>query len=122
PQSLRGLRALDFATYFFFFFSFSESAAMKKLLIEVTKMRLQEEVSTKNPLKVLKTIDIGSLIDTVIPVVYLYTRGNKNETIYFADITCAIGRRVMQEFRLGLDSALAARIGSFMLYNFEVLE
>lgn len=90
-------------------------------LLEITKARLEsDEVSSRSPIRILREFDLKELYDVVIPVVYLYTRGKKDEPIFLTEAVCAIGRAVMSHFKQKKDSGLAAKIGAFLLYSFEV--
>lgn len=100
---------------------------MKHKIIELTKSRLESEINiatSRNPLKYLLKYQVSDYIDTVVSIVYLYTRAkrgfNKN-TFYFTEIISAIGHGIRNKYKLKRDSALAAKTGAFMLYNFEHL-
>jgi len=96
---------------------------MKEKIVESLQTRLQVEVVAQNPLKVLKQIKLEDIIDTAIPVIYLYTRGKSSEDspVYMTELVCAIGHAIMSKEFLPKNSGLAAKIGAFILYSFEEL-
>lgn len=97
---------------------------MRQKLIKLLEKRLEAEITNHNPLKVLRELDPAVVTDLAIATVYLYTRpkrGTKNTTIYMAEIISAIGHTVRGKFKLKRDSSVAAKIGGFLLYNFEAL-
>jgi len=96
---------------------------MKKQILDSLSFRLKTEVSSRNPLKYLKAFNIEDYIDSVISVVYLYTRPSKGskKSIYLTEIISAIGHNLRGKYKLKRDSALAAKTGAFMLYSFEEL-
>lgn len=98
---------------------------MKQKIVDCLKERLSSEISSHNPLKYLLKLDLDDYIDNIISVVYLYTRSKKGankNTIYLAEVICAIGHNIRNKYKLERDSALAAKTGAFILYTFEYLE
>ncbi len=98
---------------------------MRKNLVDSIRSRLNKEISQKNPLKYLLTIDPEEYIDNIISIVYLYTRpkkGPNRNSIYFVEIISAIGHNIRNKYKLKRDSALAAKTGAFILYTFEELD
>jgi hypothetical protein len=93
---------------------------MYQLIYEIIKERLNSEIDARNPLKILRVYDTDAIITTGVPVLYLYTRTKKGEPIYLTEAICAIGRAILQKFGHHQDSALAAKIGAFFLYTFEI--
>ena len=90
-------------------------------LLEIHKSRLEsDEITSRSALRVLREFALEETFNVVIPVVYLYTRGKKDEPIFLTEALCAVGRAIMSNFKMKKDSGLAARIGAFMLYNFEL--
>ena len=97
---------------------------MRQKLLKLYTKRLEDEITNYNPLKILKTLDPLTVVDLSISAVYLYTRPKrktKNTSIYMAEIISAVGHSVRNKFKLKRDSALSAKIGAFLLYNFEAL-
>ena len=97
---------------------------MRNHIIQSLKDRMQTEISSHNPLKYLLQHNIENHIDTIISVVYLYTRpkrGTTKNSIYFTEIIAAIGHSLRSKLKLKRDSALAAKTGAFILYTFEKL-
>ena len=95
---------------------------MKKRLIESLKRRLATEVAPQNPVSFLKQLEVENVIDTIIAVVYLYTRPKKGlnkQSIYLAEIISAIGHAVRNKAKLKRSSGVAAKAGAFILYSFE---
>ena len=95
---------------------------MRQRIIESLKRRLATEIAPQNPVSFLKQIQIESCIDTVIAVVYLYTRPKKGlnkQSIYLAEIISAIGHAVRNKAKLKRSSGVAAKAGAFILYSFE---
>jgi DNA-directed RNA polymerase len=98
---------------------------VRQKLIELIDARVQSEIAPQNPLKFLSKLKAESYIDTVISIVYLYTRkkrGSVTNTIYLTEVISALGHGVRNKFKLKRDSAIAAKTGAFLLFNFEVLE
>jgi len=97
---------------------------MKKKILASLKRRYLTEITSRISLKYLLKGKAEEYIDTVLATVYLYTRpkkGKKSTSIYFTEVACAIGHRVMARYKMKKDSALAVRTGSFLLYTFEEL-
>ena len=95
---------------------------MYQLLYEILYERIHTEIDARSSIVVLKNYNIDEIIRQAVPVLYLYTRTKKNETIYLTEVICAIGRAVLQHFGHRQDSALAAKIGAFFLYNLELTQ
>jgi DNA-directed RNA polymerase, mitochondrial len=97
---------------------------MRKELIADLANRIEVEIADRSTLKFLKTTRVEDYIDVVISVVYLYTRtkrGKHNHTIYMTEVICAIGHAVRNHLKLKRDSAVAAKVGAFILYSFQSL-
>ncbi len=97
---------------------------MKQKLIDSIKNRLTTEITDRSTLRYLQRIKVEEYIDTVISVVYLYTRakkGTRKNTIYMVEIIAAIGHNIRNKYKLKRDSSLAAKTGAFILYSFEEL-
>lgn len=97
---------------------------MKQKVLDSINSRIKSEISSHNPLKYLLQLKSEDYIDTVISVVYLYTRpkkGHNKTSIYLTEIISAIGHSVRSKYKLKRDSALAAKTGAFFLYTFEEL-
>lgn len=97
---------------------------MKNKLVASILQRLGNEISDRNPLKYLKSIQIGENFDSAIATLYLYTRakrGQHKSTFYMAEVISAIGHNFRNKLKLKRDSALAARTGAFFLYSFELM-
>jgi hypothetical protein len=93
---------------------------MKQLIIQTLAKRLEDEISSKNPLKFLKDINLKNSVDEAIGVLYLYTRVRPSkDIILMADIITAIGNTIRTKNKLKRDSALAAKAGAFYLHTFE---
>jgi DNA-directed RNA polymerase len=97
----------------------------KQKILASLKLRLLRELSDKHSLNYLRTIDPSTYLDTVIMVLYLYTRENKTttnkNTFYMVDVVTAIGNAVRSKAKLKKNSGLSARTGAFILYTFEEL-
>lgn len=91
------------------------------------KTRLEAELAPKTsrtPLKYLLQIEPESYVDTVISIVYLYTRakkGKETNTVFLAELVSAIGHAVRGGCKQKKDSSLAAKTGAFLLYSFEAV-
>lgn len=97
---------------------------MKQKILDSLNSRIKSEISPRNPLKYLLNYKVEDYIDSVISVVYLYTRPKKGlnkYSIYLSEVICAIGHNIRNKYKLKRDSALAAKTGAFMLYTFESL-
>ncbi len=97
---------------------------MKQKLIDSIQYRINSEISVRNPLKYLQQTRVEDYIDSVISVVYLYTRTKRgqNKSLYLTEFISAIGHNIRSKYKLKRDSALAAKTGAFILYSFEKLE
>jgi len=96
---------------------------MRNQIIDSLSFRIKTEISDKSTLKYLKHLNIEDYLDTVISVLYLYTRqkrGSNRNTIYLTEVICAIGHAIRNKYKLKRDSAVAARTGAFILYTFEL--
>jgi len=93
---------------------------MKNKLITLLSLRVEDEIGDRESLAVLKKYDVERYIDTCIITLYNHSK-TTNEACYLAPTAASIGRRVIKKLKLGVDSALAARIGCFVLYSFEQL-
>jgi len=85
-------------------------------------MRIEAEIAERSTLKYLKKLPVEDYIDSVISVVYLYTRakkGSKRNSIYMVETIAAIGHGVRNKYKLKRDSSIAAKTGAFLLYTFE---
>jgi len=97
---------------------------MRTKVIKSLKRRMEEEISSKNPLSFLKQHDIEEYVDAAISVVYLYTRpkrGTKNTSIFMTEVICAIGHCIRNKLKQKTNSSVAAKTGAFFLYTFEAL-
>jgi len=94
---------------------------MKQQLIASLKSRLKSEIAPQSPLRYLTKLAVEDYIDNVISVIYLYTRTKRgaNKTLYFTEFISAIGHNIRSKYKLKRDSAVAAKIGAFILYSFE---
>jgi len=95
---------------------------MRQKLIDSIKSRLGTEIPERSTLKYLQKLKIEDYIDTVISVVYLYTRakrGSKKNTTYLVEVIAAIGHNIRNKYKLKRDSSIAAKTGAFILYSFE---
>lgn len=95
---------------------------MKQKLIESIRIRLRIEISERSSLRYLQKIPIEEYFDSVISVIYLYTRakrGSRKNTIYMVEVIAAIGHNIRNKYKLRRDSAIAAKTGAFILYTFE---
>ena len=98
---------------------------MRRKIIESISQRLNTEISGQNPLKYLLNINPEDYIDTIISIMYLYTRPKKGlnkQSIYMVEIISAIGHGIRNKLKIKRDSALAAKTGGFILYTFEELQ
>lgn len=95
---------------------------MREALLTSLQERILKEISNQNPLKFLKTLKIEEYADTIVSVVYLYTRPKKGlnkQAIYLVELISALGHAVRNKAKLKRDSGLAAKTGAFILYSFE---
>lgn len=95
---------------------------MKQQLVDLIEQRTKVEIAPQSPLKYLRDIHPKEYIDTLISVVYLYTRPKKGagkNAIFFTEVISAIGHTIRSKYKLKRDSAAAAKTGAFLLYTFE---
>ena len=93
---------------------------MKKKLLKSINIRIGAELVPQNGVSIIDKYQVSSYLDTLISVVYLYTRPKKgnHKMIYFAEIISAIGHSLMGRWGMPVNSGLAAKIGAFLLYSF----
>lgn len=97
---------------------------MKQKLIARYKSRIEAEITNREQLRYLKNFDPSTYIDTLISIVYLYTRpkkGHQKVAIYFTEVISAIGHSVRSTLKQKRDSGIAAKTGAFLFYTFEEL-
>jgi DNA-directed RNA polymerase, mitochondrial len=94
---------------------------LKNTLIRSLNTRIGAELSPQNPVSIIGNHQVNSFVDTLISIVYLYTRPKKGKgsTVYLAEVISAIGHTLLSKWRKPVNSALAAKVGAFMLYSFE---
>jgi DNA-directed RNA polymerase len=95
---------------------------MRERIIKRLKERAVQEITKAAKMYFLKEVDPEVYIDSVIGVIYLYTRPKKgaaSQQIKFTEVVCAIGHNVRSKCKLPKDSATAARVGAFILYTYE---
>jgi len=96
---------------------------MRNQIIESLVSRIKTEIPERSTLKYLQKLDVEDYIDSVISVLYLYTRvkrGAHRNSVYLTEVICAIGHNIRNKYKLKRDSALAAKTGAFILYTFEL--
>jgi len=96
------------------------------VLKEIVKSveRQASHLTRQNPLKFVKDIDVEEYITDVVSIVYLYTRpkkGKKNRVMaaFLVETVCAIGHHLNRRYGKPLNSSIAAKWGSLVLYSFE---
>jgi len=96
---------------------------MRQKLIKSLQRRFLTEITPHASIKYLLTLPLEEYFNSVISVVYLYTRPKKDKkSIYFNEVISAIGHIIRSKNGLKRDSALAAKSGAFFLYSFEELD
>ena len=97
---------------------------MKHQIIKSLKNRIDEEITNREQIRYLKEFTVESYYDTLISVLYLYTRPKKGQAkpaIYFTELISAIGHSVRMKMKQKRDSGRAAKTGAFLVYTFEEL-
>jgi len=97
---------------------------MKNTIVKRLTSRIDEEISNREQIRYLKQFETDLYIDTLISIVYLYTRpkkGNQKVAIYFTEVISAIGHSIRSKLKQPRDSGKAAKTGAFLLYTFEEL-
>lgn len=97
---------------------------MKIQIIKNLKNRIDDEITNREQIRYLKSYTVESYYDTLISILYLYTRPKKGQAkpaIYFTEIISAIGHTVQTKLKQKRDSGRAAKTGAFLLYTFEEL-
>ena len=94
---------------------------MKQKLLNSLETRLEAEVSKKNPVYFLNHHPMSEALDAAITTLYMYTRTKKDSTkaILMTEVVCGIGHAICDKWKLSKNSALAAKVGAFLLYSFE---
>ena len=95
---------------------------MRNKLIETIRYRQENEIPANSILKAIREVDAELLVDASIPILYLYTRTGKgiDNVVSFVDVIVAIGNNVIDECEFKKNTNLAARIGAFVLYSYEI--
>lgn len=95
---------------------------MRASLIKSLNKRKRTEIDIRSKMMVLQQISEDDLLDVAIPVLHGFLRKlhDGQELLQFTEVVCTIGRRVLLHMKQPRDSALAARIGSFIMYSFEL--
>lgn len=91
---------------------------MKARLITLLRLRVEDEITDREDLAILKKYDVEDYINPAIIAIYNLTK-NSEEKIHLAPLASAVGRKVMLRLEIKKDSGLSARIGCFILYSFE---
>jgi len=60
---------------------------LRDKLIASLKDRIELELAAQNPVKFIRSLDVGDLIDQATFVIYLYTRSKKSSSRPFALMT-----------------------------------
>jgi DNA-directed RNA polymerase len=97
---------------------------VKKELVISLKTRIKSEIAPQNPVCFIKVLDVEAYIDSVISIVYLYTRAKKGlykDVIFMSEVIAALGHKVMSIAGVKKHSGTAAKTGAFILYSFEEL-
>ena len=95
---------------------------MKTKLVAVTSQRVMDELSEREPLWFLYSIDTAQLIDIVIEKLYMFTRDKKrseNKLAMLTEVAVSIGNKVRAN--MPKDTALSVKTGVFLLYSFELM-
>jgi DNA-directed RNA polymerase len=94
----------------------------RERILQSYRYRIETEISVRNPLIYLKEVEIEDHLDTIIGIVYLYTRPKKkhyNTAIFLTEVISALGHSLRSKLKLPKNSSLAAKTGAFLLYTFE---
>ena len=95
---------------------------MKNVLIQITKERIKDEISSKSVISFITGYSVESYYDTIIEGLFLYTRSEEDvDTFPLAQICTNVGRAVLRKIKKTASSAVAAKLGGFFVYTFEEL-
>jgi hypothetical protein len=99
---------------------------MKTKIIASLQRRISEELNVLNPVSLLadKEIDLSKVVDIAVSILYLYTRSSKSNSVksgMMVEIITAVGAQVRSHLKLKKDTAVASKLGAFILYSFEEL-
>jgi DNA-directed RNA polymerase len=94
---------------------------MRSILAADLSKRKRTELDKRSKVYILNNYTEEELLDVAIPILHGFLRTMKDgqDVIPFTELACAIGRAVLNLTRHEQDSALACRIGAFILYTFE---
>lgn len=94
---------------------------MRSILAADLSKRKRTELDKRSKVFILNSYTEAELLDVAIPILHGFLRTMKDgqDVIPFTELACAIGRSVLNLKRKEQDSALACRIGAFILYTFE---
>jgi hypothetical protein len=101
---------------------------VKDQIIASLKRRVEEEISSRNKMKIFKELEWEKHYDKMIEVMYLYTRPKRgsDDPLFFVEIIMAVGRAVADPFfeekGIKKDSSMCAKLGAFIVYTFEELQ
>lgn len=98
---------------------------MRKEIITDLKDRLATEITSRNPVYILRKFDIEEMFDIFLSTTYMYTRtkrGPNKYSVFFSETASAIGHAVRSANKLPADSSSAVKIGAFLLYSLDKFE
>lgn len=95
---------------------------MLRQIVEITYRRLNEELTARSPVNVLKEVGLEQCIATTIEVLFMHSRkedrlATKNAT--FVEAAVAIGRDLLRTYPK--NTATEVKCGAFLIYTFEML-
>lgn len=91
---------------------------MKDIILNALRDRIANEIKPRNPLTFLQRVDPEVYYEELIDTLYVYTRPRKGITL-FSEVITGIGRRILRTVDHKADTAVAARVGAFLLWTFE---
>ena len=95
---------------------------LRERMISELRSRATDELKGKRSTREFAAVDPEQYFDTVITALYSYTRprkGKKGVSLLMVEVVTALGHAVRRKLRQPTNSAVAARIGAFVLYTWE---
>jgi len=96
---------------------------MKDFIIRRLEERIQDELTARDQIKILKETHSRLWFDSALDNLYLYSRPRENQPYpYFSAIATTIGKSILKKMKKSINSGVAVKIGAFVLYTFEEFE
>jgi hypothetical protein len=97
---------------------------MRDLLKHLLEYRIENELSAQNPVSMLKKVDLDVAIDELLRHVYMFTRAGRGAVAAapLVECACTVGHSIRRLHDLPLNTAIAVKVGAFLIYSLEELD